>query len=277
MTSRQEKKNRPLSYRVVQEKVKIVLNEALAPSFFRLVFESPLIAASIRPGQFLHIRPRPSSELLLRRPFSAHQVTGDETHILYKVVGKGTRLLSEMPAGALLDVIGPLGNGFSLSRAGTDLLVAGGMGVAPLLALAEELARKKDSSTLRLLSGAKTQECLLCVDDFKALNIKTLLATDDGSAGEKALVTEMLERVVRDKSLQAPIHIFACGPRDMLKACAGIAARYDIQCQVSLEEMMACGVGACRGCAIMTKGGYKMVCKDGPVFDAREIIWEDGQ
>lgn len=144
------------------------------------------------------------------------------------------------------------------------------MGVAPLVALAEKWLNKK--RTIVLL-GAKTKKGILCIRDFRKLGCKVHIATEDGSCGHKGLVTELLKKVLGASNIEHRASIYACGPKAMLKEIASISRRLHLPAQGSLEENMACGVGACLGCAIKTKDGYKRVCKDGPVFDLKDIIW----
>jgi dihydroorotate dehydrogenase electron transfer subunit len=210
------------------------------------------------------------------------------------VVGKGTEILSQKKAREYLDIIGPLGNGFgyrtSYIVARTSILVVGGIGVVPLLFLAEKLnerntqylpagrqgaipaCRQAGRNTLVLI-GAKTKDHILCEKEFKKLGYSVKIATDDGSKGFKGNVTELLRNILRSTKYDMRYTIYACGPRPMLKEIALISQKYNIPAQVSLEEHMACGIGACLGCAVNTRDGYKRVCKEGPVFDAEEIIW----
>ncbi|MDD5045304.1 MAG: dihydroorotate dehydrogenase electron transfer subunit, partial [Candidatus Omnitrophica bacterium] len=178
--------------------------------------------------------------------------------------------LSQKGAGEYLDVIGPLGNGFTLPLTPypLSLLVAGGMGVAPLVYLAEILKRSK----ILVLIGAQSKSGIICEKEFKDLGCSVKIATDDGSCGFRGKVTELLSNILVTMDCR-PATIYACGPRPMLKAVAEIAQKENIPAQISLEEHMACGIGACLGCAVNTRAGYKRVCKDGPVFGAEEIIW----
>ena len=202
-----------------------------------------------------------------------HRILNGGIEVLYEVVGKGTELLSRKRPGDTVDVIGPLGNGFSVQRTArsaqrTAVLVAGGIGVAPLVALAEELKKKKIRTMV--IIGAKTKSHILCEDEFKSLGCEVKITTEDGSKGTRGLATDLL----RNTQYAIPNTLYACGPAAMLKSVAKIAEAKRVPCQVSVEERMACGVGACLGCPVKVKiGGYKMVCKDGPVFDAKEIAW----
>jgi len=256
-----------------QIKTTILYNKKVQGDYFHLVFESLKIAGKALPGQFLNIRIGVGNEPLLRRPFSIHRVKGRKVEILYEVIGQGTKILSQRKTGEFLDIIGPLGNGFNYTlhaaRYTLPILVAGGMGVAPLMFLAEKLNKRK---TL-ILIGAKTKNHILCEKDFKKLGCEVKIASDDGSHGFKGYVSELLKNELYAKryTLNA---IYACGPRPMLKEISLISKQRNMEAQISLEEHMACGIGACLGCVIGTTKGYKRVCKDGPVFNAEEIIWE---
>ena len=259
---------------------KILENKRIAPDFCRMKLESPYLARNAKPGQFVEVKCSCGTDVLLRRPLGVHKITRSGIELLYEVVGKGTTRLSKKKAGDLLDVIGPLGNGFDLHNTQnakrTTILVAGGVGVAPLMALAEELKVKP-----LILIGAKKESHILCEKEFKDLGCEVRVATDDGSKGHKGMITDMLTSL-RNTQYAIRSTIYACGPTPMLKAVARIAEKNDIPCQVSLEERMACGVGVCLGCPVKirtqnavrrTQYEYKMVCKDGPVFNAKEIKW----
>ncbi len=197
--------------------------------------------------------------------------------MLYEVVGKGTAILSRKKAGDYVDIIGALGNGFKLSASGASILVAGGIGVAPLAALAEALIKRKNK--VCVIIGAKKRPHILCHAEFRAMGCSVKIATEDGSKGYKGLATDVLSGLLRDSRYStADTSIYACGPNGMLKAIWDIAKEKEIPCQFSFESRMACGVGACLGCPIKVRAGlidfeYKMVCKDGPVFNAEEIAW----
>jgi len=257
--------------KIEQIKVKIISNQRLSGVFGRLEFESRIIAKRARPGQFLNIRVADALDPLLRRPLSIHQVKGSKVEVLYEIIGKGTQILLTRRPGEFLEVIGPLGNGFNCAwraKAGKrkNILIAGGMGVAPLVFLAQQF---KTTPPLVLIGG-RSKKQLLCVPEFKALGCSVKLATEDGSAGFPGRVTELLRSVLQE---QEALNLFSCGPHLMLKAVAQIAQEHSIPAQLSLEEHMACGIGACLGCVVATKSGYKSVCKDGPVFFGDELTW----
>ena len=266
---------------MLQVKVKILYNRRVKGNYFHLVLKAPRITRNSLPGQFLNIKVNDADEPLLRRPFSIHRTKGANIEILYEAVGRGTELLSQKKSGEYLDVIGPLGNGFDLRLAISDkrqaILVAGGIGVAPLYFLAERLANcnlQIANCKIPVLIGAKTKEQILCEQEFKKLGCEVKIATDDGSKGFKGKITGLLKKILRLAISDKRLAIYACGPRPMLEEIAVISKKHNISAQVSLEEHMACGIGACLGCAVKTKDGYKRVCKEGPVFNVEEIIWE---
>ena len=256
-----------------QLETKISKNEKIGSGFFRMRIASSYLAEKAGPGQFVEVRCSTQTDPLLRRPLGVHRVVKGGIELLYEVVGKGTELLSRMKSGALLDVIGPLGTGFDVpGRRGRFILVAGGNGVAPLLFLAERLITRRQK--VCVLIGGCSKSHILCEKEFKKIGAEVSIATEDGSRGYKGLVTDLLKDTLVACPM-APATIYACGPTGMLKAAAKIARYRRIPCQVSLEERMACGLGVCLGCPVKVKtaAGYKMVCKDGPVFNAEDIVW----
>lgn len=281
---------------MVHTKAEILINKEIAPGHFKMVLSLKDFKETIRAGQFFHIRAGSDYDPLLRRPLSVHRLGSkpDIVELLYKVVGKGTRLLSRRSKGTYLDVIGPLGNGFKVPRSQSDfILIAGGMGIAPLVALVDELAQFRKRS-ITVILGAKTKSSITCRKELEELKAKVAVVTEDASAGEKGLATDILEDVIKQFDLRETgtpltagetaeitigdyrpgVGLYACGPVSMLRQVAKTARQYRIQTQASMEENMGCGVGACLGCVVKTKEGYKRVCKDGPVFDLEDIVWE---
>jgi dihydroorotate dehydrogenase electron transfer subunit len=227
----------------------------------------------VQPGQFAHVRVLPLKDALLRRPFSIYQVSANTFSILYKAVGKGTEALSRMRPGEELSAIGPLGHGFTVPQPGgeTPLLVAGGYGMAAMYLLAERSPQKGI-----VFVGGRRRVDILCEKEFQALGWDVRVATEDGSLGERGLVTQPL--LIELKRSTAGRKLFACGPTGMLKAVAGIAAQFNVPAELSMDEHMCCGVGVCLTCVIpvRTNGGweYQRTCTEGPVFDSRVVEWE---
>jgi dihydroorotate dehydrogenase electron transfer subunit len=230
------------------------------------------------PGQFLMISPGSRSAVdrtdpLLPRPMAVYRARhcdgADEVEVLYKVVGRGTGLLAETLPGQRVGLVGPLGRSFALPERGERaLLVAGGTGIASIYELADRIG----DGRVAVLLGARTADDLMGLADFEALGVEVRVATEDGSRGERGLVTALLEGALRDPS---PARIYACGPTPMMRRCAEIAAERGHPCIVSLENRMACGFGVCLGCAApLREAGYALVCRDGPMFDARSMNWE---
>jgi len=251
-----------------QAKAKVIKNIEVAPKYYKIVLSCPRIAERAKPGQFLNVKITNGYEPLLRRPFGVHRLKSANIEVFFEVVGKGTEILSQRRAGEYLDIIGPLGNGFSLPDARRSILVAGGMGVAPLLFLAQRLRSRQ----VTVLIGAKTKKQILCEKEFNELGCEVKIATDDGSAGFKGYVSDLLKNILSTTDYGVST-IFACGPKPMLKEISSISKKYEIPTQISLEEHMGCGIGACLGCVVDTKQGFKRVCKEGPVFLADDIIW----
>ena len=247
---------------------------SVSPTSFLFTFEAGPEFATPRPGQFVNVAV--SEDLTLRRPFSVAGVPAPgRFDLLVEMRGKGTRALAEKPIGSAVAVVGPLGNEFSMPDQGSvSLLVAGGIGVAGLRLMAQELRR--GYHRIHGLVGARTSEGLLHhVLPSPTGDGEVLLevATDDGSQGLHGTVAGLLERVLGE--LDAPARVYCCGPPAMIAAIADITAKRNVPCEALLEEMMACGVGACRGCVVATRSGYKTVCSDGPVFDTSELVLEE--
>ncbi len=264
-----------MKQKLFQGKIKIISQHRISKDYFRIILNSPQIARLSNPGQFIEIKVTDSLDPFLRIPFSIHKVRAQRFEVLYKIVGRGTEILSSRSPGEYLDVIGPLGNGFSIFDSCFSILVAGGIGVAPLFFLAQRLREydTRGGGNIIVLIGAKTKREILCKKEFADLALNVKISTDDGSAGFKGKITELLRHVLPgmpaayDRAV-----IYACGPRAMLKEIGVISKQFRIPTQASLDEYMACGMGVCLGCIIKTNDGYKRVCRDGPVFDLATII-----
>lgn len=259
---------------MIQETAAILRNDREVESYYRLTVCAPRSAPLVQPGQFAHVRIPPSREALLRRPFSVFQVENETLSILYKTVGKGTEALSHMRPGDQLGLIAPLGRGFTVPRLGgeTPLLVAGGYGMAALYLLAQRSAQKGV-----VFVGGRRRADILCEAEFRALGWDLRVTTEDGSHGERGLVTQPLEAELRRGAGRRKL--FACGPTPLLEAVARLAAAFDLPAELSMDEHMCCGVGVCLACVIPIRrdGGweYQRTCTEGPVFDSRSIVWPE--
>ncbi|HEY2838996.1 MAG TPA: dihydroorotate dehydrogenase electron transfer subunit [Pirellulales bacterium] len=270
--------------------VEIVENVQLARDTYRVRFESPEIARRVMPGQFLMLRASGCNDPLLGRPLALYDTVLDGAgrpvgvDVVYLVMGKFTTLLSQSRAGRKLDVWGPLGNGFAPSPAEHLVMVAGGIGQTPFLALAREYLGQRTygdpprgapaARQVTLCYGARNREYLAGLSDFEALDVQVQLSTDDGSTGHHGRVTELVSNLLPE--LTARDRIVCCGPEPMLRAAAQLVASSVVPCQVSLETPMACGIGVCFSCVAKVRdaGGdwdYRRTCVEGPVFDAAAI------
>lgn len=265
-----------------EKSVKIAGNRELKSGYFLLSFRDRQIAGSAVPGQFLMVRASRGITPLLRRPFSIHNCAGKggRIEVLYEIKGPGSRFLAGCLPGEELDVVGPLGNGFPLPEKESDvILVAGGMGAAPLLFLAARLAAGNRKRRIHALIGACGKNRLCRIPEFSAAGCCVKVSTDDGSRGSPGYVSGLLDRFLNEPGIVPSAHvIYACGPRPMLQATAFVAGKYGVPGFCSLEAHMACGIGACMGCVIpvLDEGGreaYKRVCLDGPVFPLQEPDW----
>ena len=262
-----------------QETCAVVENRPVAPGHFVLKMRSPRIAKHAKPGQFVQVLCSNTDYPLLPRPFSFLTADSKDFSILYHVVGDGTRLLQKAKKGDILRVIGPLGNGFDEQSRTTRLLVGGGVGIPPLFHLTQVLLKNGISKDqIHVFLGARNKLLLLCETDFKKLGVHLHLATDDGSKGTKGFVTRILEDFLMQK--KNSVKISTCGPTPMLKAVSNVAERYETPCEVSVEVPMACGFGACLGCAMTVQDAksesgvrYAVACMEGPVFCGKDIVW----
>jgi dihydroorotate dehydrogenase electron transfer subunit len=256
-----------------QEKTQIIRIERFSSDIVRLTMDSPDIASKAKPGQFVMIRTGKTNDPLLRRPFSISQTSnGKYFQVLFKVVGRGTALLAHCREGEFLSVLGPLGQGFKVDCKGLNCIVGGGMGIAPLLFLAKIMLRKCLQNPPLVVVGARNHEELApLVEDFAQLGLSVHPATDDGTLGHHGLVTDVLKKLNLGNACQ----MYVCGPHPMMTAVHLFCKDRGYGCQVSMETSMACGIGACLGCIVpIVKGGYGHACSDGPVFDAKELVWE---
>lgn len=274
-------------------RVAVVENVPLARNTFRVRFECPDLAAAMVPGQFLMLRLADGNDPLLGRPFAFYDTVLDGAgnpvalDVVYLVVGKMTGLLSQCQPGDPLEVWGPLGNGFSPQPVEHLIMVAGGIGQTPFLALGREILGQRQFGSppravepaqhVTLCYGVRSADYLAGADDFYAAGIDLRVSSDDGSIGERGLVTELLAEVLRESQGQSR-RIACCGPERMMHAVARLAADHAVPCEVSLETPMACGMGICFSCVVKVKQpdgqwDYKRTCVEGPVFDAQKIVW----
>lgn len=278
--------------RAVQASAPIVENVQIARETFRLRFDCPAMAERILPGQFLMMRIAGLDDPLIGRPLALYDVIdGDDGRprgidVVYLVKGKFTTRLARLVPGQMVEVWGPLGNGFPPCPAPHLIMVAGGIGQTPFVALTKEyLHRRQYGSPPRsvprvervtLCYGARTAGYLAGLDDFESAGAQVHISTDDGTRGFRGLVTELLEQVLDEDARDC--RIVCCGPEPMMEIVAQIAERRRIDCQVSLETPMACGIGICFTCVARVREDgdnwdYKRTCVDGPVFDAQQIVW----
>jgi dihydroorotate dehydrogenase electron transfer subunit len=265
----------------------VLKNQRIQSLYFLLEIGCPPIASLLKPGQFVMLKVYGSEAPLLRRPFSLfkkdlkryrEKEKREWFSILYKKVGRGTQKMTELERGERVDIIGPLGNGFTYppSFSFTNaILIGGGVGIVSLCPLAEALEAGR---RLSVLIGGKTKTDILCLKDFKKLNANIFVATEDGSLGHKGTVIDLFLSKREKLWREGPCPIYSSGPLGMLKGLARALGSKKFVCEASFEARMACGFGACWGCVIKTndrRTPYQRVCKEGPVFNLGEIIWED--
>ena len=297
----------------------VIRQKQIAPGYYRLSLAAPEVAGAARPGQFLHVRCGNTLDPLLRRPISIHAVDREkgEVTLLYRVAGRGTALLSETKRGGVISLLGPLGTGFTLPENHERVsIVAGGIGIAPLYFLLQELSvrdfcatvflgavtRKQFVAIRKIKKHANKATKLSIVDEIKEMGHKVVLATDDGTVGFRATITDLFDCCTQNRSSEKALlycdgdlgealekvklecvfltdRVYGCGPSGMLKGLCEILKRQHIPGEVSLEERMGCGVGACLSCACKTRDGedgfrYRRACVEGPVFPVGEVVWE---
>lgn len=261
----------------------VLSNRRLSPHYNVVALEAPAIARAAQPGQFVMIKPSAGLEPLLRRPFSIFEVlrtsAGEAAgiSILSKAIGIATRQLYAVEPGQAVQCLGPLGRAFSMPQPDQQAwMVAGGVGLAPFATLAESL-RARDTPTT-LFYGGRTSEDLFYIELFERLGVRLVLATEDGSRGERGRVTVPLDRALAGARAE-DVMLYACGPEPMLAAVAHLAARHECRCEVSVERVMGCGLGGCYSCVVpaMDSSGrqhFVRSCVSGPVFDAAALVWE---
>ncbi len=272
----------------------LLYNRAVAPGLFRMRVHCAAVARQAWPGQFIMLQVSDHTDPLLRRPFSLCGTDGETLEILYRVAGRGTSIMTAWKAQQAVHLIGPLGKGFSIPDGmKTAFLVAGGIGIAPLLFLLQHLDTQQQVTGKKIFLGGKTGDDIRVLEDFRPLPADIFIAAEDGAAGFHGLVTDLFTGHIEQHAHQylQQAAIFSCGPPAMAQAVTAIAARYGLACQLSLEATMACGIGACLGCAVKTRPcaaddhagahergsmafQYKRVCAEGPVFNSRELVWE---
>jgi dihydroorotate dehydrogenase electron transfer subunit len=294
----------------------IAFNCPVSGAYLRLGIRASTFPTTFRAGQFVMIRPAWIGDPFLPRAFSIYRISTRPSaagnpeedpvpvvEILYKVLGKGTQCLARMEPGQEIEILGPVGNSFALPEEwDLAVLVAGGIGVPPIAALAAQIASSREpraeSRAMEVFLGGKTSEDILCVKDFEEAGARVHITTEDASLGARGLVTDLLRPFLLTPTQPTPprtawrsgagrwpkggwvpasrLAMYTCGPPGMLAAVTRLAEEFAVPCQVSVEANMACGFGACMGCAVEVGGEptrYKLVCKDGPVFDSREIRW----
>jgi dihydroorotate dehydrogenase electron transfer subunit len=271
----------------------VIENVQLARDTWRVRFAAPDIARQLVPGQFLMLRLADGTDPLLGRPFAFYQIINDASgqpwaiDVVYLVVGKLTSRLATCKANTPLDIWGPLGNGFAVPVVEELIIVAGGIGQTPFLAVAQEALGQATFGTnarhvnqrpnVTILYGARNASYLAGVSDFEKTGAKVRISTDDGSAGQHGRVTDLLKETLA-ATMDRTRQVYCCGPEKMMEAVAQITSAAQVPCQVSLETPMACGIGICFSCVTPIKqetGGwdYRRTCVEGPVFDAESIVW----
>ena len=264
----------------------VTANRRLSADYNVIEFDAAAIAQAARPGQFVMIRTSRGLDPLLRRPLSIFEIRRDRhgvatgISIFNKHIGAGTSLLAGLEPGARLQILGPLGRPFEpVDPPAEAWMVAGGVGLAPFVTLAEALAARGTGGTL--LYGVRRSEELYCVDVFESLGVAIVLATENGTRGVHGRITVPLEAALRERTLGEPVKLYVCGPTPMMRACAELSFTYGRACDVSLEQVMGCGLGGCYSCVVPARtrdGGpphHTRTCIDGPVFDAQRVVWEN--
>ena len=248
------------------ETVTVLTNRKVNSEYFKLSFQSGRLSRRVEPGQFLHIQIGEGIDPFLRRPFSYYRILEDKIEILYEILGRGTGLLSRFKKGDRLRIMGPLGKGF-LKNIGSKkrILIGGGVGVPPLVFLAEQ------HGCHRFFIGTKSRREVLPLSEMRKFRRQVFYSTEDGSFGTKGFVTQLLENWL-EEGRPSDYFIQTCGPNQMMKRVMEIALHYSVEGEASWDEPMACGVGVCLGCMVLTRQGWTPSCTEGPVFNFREML-----
>ena len=269
----------------LQACVEVLANKEVAQETFKLKFACPEMAGRFKPGQFLMLKLTGTDDPLIGRPLALYDIVdgGRAIEVVYVVLGNLTTRLAEAAPGTKLDIWGPLGNGFVPEQTDQLVMVAGGIGHTPMLAVAKEHLGiagfagnepQRFARRVTLCYGARTSSLLAGVDDFQQAGVDVRLVTDDGSTGHEGLVTDVLPDLLEGDN----VRVVCCGPEPMMEAVSEMTAKADVPCQVSLETPMACGIGICFTCVTRVRDAhgewdYKRTCVDGPIFDAKSIVW----
>ena len=253
----------------MDETVKIAVNRKVNGKYYKLIFESSKVQR-VEPGQFMNVLIQPSLDPFLRRPFSYYRTSGKKVEVLYEILGRGTALLAEKRPGHQLKALGPLGKSFSQRVKGKkQILVAGGVGVPPLVFLAE--TTRGSGIPPVLLIGCGTKDEVLPQKELSQVKGPVFYATDDGSYGRKGFVTILLHDILKKEDPKS-LFVQTCGPRVMMSAVMNLAKEFGVEGEASIDERMACGVGACLGCVVETTEGFKTSCVEGPVFSFCDLV-----
>jgi dihydroorotate dehydrogenase electron transfer subunit len=266
-----------MEHRVIQGKFPVIDQVEITHNTYRITIESEVIARESQPGQFVQLRINESIDPFLRRPFSIHRVHRNKNSLdlFYKVVGRGTHLMRAFKKGDSVDLTGPLGKGFMIDGDFQQaVIIAGGMGSAPLFFLIDELLSAGKKVTLYW--GLKIKDEIYRLSELKKANVEVFITTEDGSMGNKGMITDLFVSSIHLYQNSDSFRGFVCGPKGMIRAAQKIAEKTRFPWQVSMEERMACGMGVCMGCGIKMKNGmHQMVCSDGPVFDLSEVLFDE--
>src|SRR6056297_507364 len=252
---------------MILKKVRIDENKKIAEKIFRLSVYCPEMARETKPGNFFEIKVGKTLDPLLRRPISIGLIEKDNLIFYYKVVGRGTKMMSDYNKGDYIDILGPLGKNFPIKKGQKALVIGGGIGIAPLIYLAEIL--KLNNNKVKFLGGFENINQIYIEDLYSILPPEQIqIYTDDGSKGKKGYPVQNLDTIITDFDV-----VYSCGPEILMKKINKISLKNNKKVYHSLEEVMGCGVGVCMGCAVKTVEGYQLVCKDGPIFNGKDLSW----